>query len=144
MKTFEYTVPATLYWERLFGLNIPNTQSLSVIEILLLSEINKCNYIEMLEYGRRFYTSNLREETDTRLLPDEIKLQLISRHQIHTMTFPMDTRLIRWIQTQMAGGNESPPEPMATLCCHQPRSLQSVTVAYQKADFYQIVRMVFL
>lgn len=74
----------------------------------------------MLEYGRRFYTSNLREETDTRLLPDEIKLQLISRHKIHTMTFPMDTRLIRWIQTQMAGGNESPPEPMATLCCHQP------------------------
>lgn len=60
------------------------------------------------------------------------------------MTFPMDTRLIRWIQTQMAGGNESPPEPMTTLCCHQPRSLQSVTVVYQKADFYQIVRMVFL
>lgn len=34
----------------------------------------------MLEYGRWFYTSNLREETDTCPLPDEIKLQLISRH----------------------------------------------------------------
>lgn len=35
---------------------------------------------DVIEYGRRFYTSNLREETNTRLLPDEIKLQLISRH----------------------------------------------------------------
>lgn len=24
-KTFEYTATATLYWERLYGLNIPNT-----------------------------------------------------------------------------------------------------------------------
>lgn len=73
-KIFEYIVFVILYWECFFGLNILNMQSLSVIEILLFLEINKCNYIEMLEYGRWFYIFNLREEIDICFFLDEIKL----------------------------------------------------------------------
>lgn len=106
----------------------------------------------MLQNGRWFYTCNLREETDICLFPDEIKLQLISRHVIHTLkvkTLSGDTGLIRWIQTQMArrerlssgtnGHAQLSPASKSVICQNGVPNVNGVSKVFISPEFWLLL-----